>query len=975
MSTKITLKRIALVVVSVLGLGFLSAAPSNAAAGFSSSMSLGWSATTVVVGTQTNVDSVAGLFYVDIANDSTGTLRNGLATDTTESLTVTVSADPDGEGGTRATTDLKLKPVRVDTTVASGALKVLGTQMAGSDADSWLAQELIFTGDTASRFESSNFTRISSGNSAAGSSNRYWFAVAPVAGKLATVTGAGKYTLSIRLDNNDGTTRSATATIRFVSTVNDAGAVITVSATGSQIAGESTTYNANQAWSATLRDADGGRIQIGKGVDTQMYYERIPVLDARIVSSTDAVLEQMDTVTDTGTAGVDHVATTSETTNPAALLAARTALDGVYGITNYTDASNLYGTSTTNKLLVRLLNSDKTGSATITTFAATTLVAANTTVALTGTGVRPADTLATLIDTDESISYNLPLTNKSVTLSIDVGSTVGAAIVSDVDWTANYATADVTPASDTKVTNYTDADGAFTVTLTNANPLAGAQATVTLTGYTGATDNVNTITINWVAAAASSITVVEPVSGAHQVLKGTTTFSLSVRDQFNNPVADAVVQPSLSSTSSNYSATTTYATVKSGATGIATWSLTDAKAVADGTDAVTFTVIGVSGVSTSYTITYKATVATVGSFLTYYQHDFDSTTASDITTAVPTTGIYTSAGAGLPMVIARNLSFDLVSGYDDNSSSVENDAFTIKVRALTSAGIAAAGASVTVTASTGGHIVGVDGLPTSTRTFAVPASGDITFAVLATAPGAIKWTITSGTKSAEVVANIATPTQANARFITITGGTTGSAFGEGVPVSVAVTDRYGNGVSGVTLTLAASGVGSFAGGATTQSFTTDATGKYTFLATSNVAAGGTGTYSATAGNAGDATSLIGYVGATAVDSTLKAGNSTASASVTFAAGVNPTVAAAEAATDAALEAIDAANAATDAANLAAEAADAATVAAEEARDAADSATAAVEALASEVATLIAGLKAQITTLANTVAKIAKKVKA
>ena len=88
-----------------------------------------------------------------------------------------------------------------------------------------------------------------------------------------------------------------------------------------------------------------------------------------------------------------------------------------------------------------------------------------------------------------------------------------------------------------------------------------------------------------------------------------------------------------------------------------------------------------------------------------------------------------------------------------------------------------------------------------------------------------------------------------------------------------------------------------------------------------------------------------------------------------------TTAAAEAATDAAAEAIDAANAATDAANLAAEAADAATVAAEEARDAADAATAAVEELATQVATLMAALKAQITTLANTVAKIAKKVKA
>jgi len=98
-------------------------------------------------------------------------------------------------------------------------------------------------------------------------------------------------------------------------------------------------------------------------------------------------------------------------------------------------------------------------------------------------------------------------------------------------------------------------------------------------------------------------------------------------------------------------------------------------------------------------------------------------------------------------------------------------------------------------------------------------------------------------------------------------------------------------------------------------------------------------------------------------------------STSFAVSGGAAVEAAEAASDAAAEAIDAANAATDAANLAAEAADAATVAAEEARDAADAATAAVEELATQVATLMAALKAQITTLANTVAKIAKKVKA
>ena len=123
-------------------------------------------------------------------------------------------------------------------------------------------------------------------------------------------------------------------------------------------------------------------------------------------------------------------------------------------------------------------------------------------------------------------------------------------------------------------------------------------------------------------------------------------------------------------------------------------------------------------------------------------------------------------------------------------------------------------------------------------------------------------------------------------------------------------------------------------------------------------------------------------GVVTLTSTLGTTNSNLSAALqattlasSFTVGASSAEKAAEAAADAAAEAIDAANAATDAANLAAEAADAATVAAEEARDAADAATAAVEELATQVATLMAALRAQITTLANTVAKIAKRVRA
>jgi hypothetical protein len=131
-----------------------------------------------------------------------------------------------------------------------------------------------------------------------------------------------------------------------------------------------------------------------------------------------------------------------------------------------------------------------------------------------------------------------------------------------------------------------------------------------------------------------------------------------------------------------------------------------------------------------------------------------------------------------------------------------------------------------------------------------------------------------------------------------------------------------------------------------------------------------------AANAATAAANAATAAANAATAAAKAGETAAVAEAQAAtAAAKAATAAAEAATDAAAEGIDAANAATDAANLAAEAADAATVAAEEARDAADAATAAVEELATQVATLMAALKAQLTTLANTVAKIAKKVKA
>jgi hypothetical protein len=191
-------------------------------------------------------------------------------------------------------------------------------------------------------------------------------------------------------------------------------------------------------------------------------------------------------------------------------------------------------------------------------------------------------------------------------------------------------------------------------------------------------------------------------------------------------------------------------------------------------------------------------------------------------------------------------------------------------------------------------------------------------------------------------------------------------------VTATVKDAYGNGVPGVSVDFSRTGAGYFGNGLGSTTVNTSAAG------TAEVIVTGAATVTATINKdvytqSDDLAGYMGNVATATANAGVPAGVNTVSVATNGAA--NPIADAANAASDAAAEAIDAANAATDAANLAAEAADAATVAAEEARDAADAATAAVEELAASFNSLVASVKAQITTLANTVAKIAKKVRA
>ena len=956
MSTKTTLKRIALVAVSALGFGLLSVIPASAA-GYTSAISLSTTSLTVVNGgVESNAE--AGFFYVDTTNlDGATSTADGL--ESGETMTVFVSAAPTGQ----AVGDLDVQPVTIGDTVAANFTAV-------TDGVTYShTYTLPDTGDTIAEYESNNnsWDATPAKNNEA---NRYWFAVYPAADTKAT--GLGEYTITVRVLNGNSAALERTLKVKFVETIADAGATLSLAKVGNVTTGDAYAFTANTSMTATLKDANSGRVVEGIAATGAARTAWAPTLNAALLDSAGAVITADSlSIADTGATGVDHLCTATTCgdvvsggitgTLSAALLAAG---NGVYGVT----AGSALTASASNaaKLRVRVTNTAVSSTLAISIVANTSAAAASTAVTASATGLIPAHTVPRTVSSN-ALTYTVPASTADVSLSIDTNGAAGDIFSVKTTWSGTYATASVTPA-DATTTNYTAGeDGKFTLALRNSSDMNGGTATVVITGFAAIADKV-TLTIKWEAPVPTTVSFTAPTASVFVKTKSATVFTAIVTDQFGNAVSGARVQPALSG--ANNPDSDTYAPLTTDANGLVSYTVTDTLALADETDAVTFTAIGYSSATNSRSITYKSTLPVVSTMSFFFNQDFSDATAADITAAVPSAGIMDGT-SGVTMVIARNLSRDLRA----NTEEATNDMVAIRIRNLTSAGASATGASVTLTAGTGGHVLNNSGLPATSNTQAVDSDGDVFFRILATAPGTITFTATSGTASSTFKLVVKDPTNEAGRTVGVSGAKTGTANGDGVPVTATIKDRYGNGVSGVTLIVTASGVGSIAGGATSQSFTTDANGTYTFLATTAVAAGGNATYSVRASNATDASSAAGFSGSTPVDSTLAAGVVSATHSISFAAGTNASQAAAEAASDAAAEAIDAANAATDAANLAAEAADAATVAAEEARDAADAATAAVEELATQVATLMAALKAQITTLANTVAKIAKKVRA
>jgi len=1002
MSTKTTFKRIALVTVAALGFGMLSSvSPATAAPSTALNVAVGPNgATSLTVVTASGVPKA--LVRIDVTAADTGTAGTPKGLQLGETITASVTGVPTsvtaktllangGKLGETATavgagySDFIMLESRgqtsgvpgltADTTskwtdwtkladsVTLGTVLDTVTNSAAQAADGFITQEN-------TRFTNMDSNRNLANNTTVAS---YYVTIAPRSG--ATVLDQGAYTFSFQLVDANGVVRGTkTVKIDFVSAASKSDAVLewTTAGTFRTATALATTDATGYAAYAklALTNRDGGLVRLNDG---QAPVPTVSIQDLALTPVADTLTGTVS-VSDTGTAGLDFG---SESTTTGVGGGSLKSQDGVYGVKYAAlpaTATSADGTTQTYQFWAAYGNATFATKA-LTLFSATATASyLDTDVLVTADGMKAADQLVIADDADATYNWTVPTTTKTATFKFYIqnsSDTAVAAALLTVTPTWFLASTGVgTPATSTTGTVYTtDSNGLITVSVTNSAPVDTAKLTLVLTGAAAFGINKYTASITWAAPVATTIQIADPLSGVHVLSGSTNVTTVIVKDQFGNPVSGQSVNVTIpSTTSTKYSATTTIPAITTGANGTATYSLTGGTVTTTvKSDGITFQCAPTAcGTAQTMTYNYVATLPAVATMSAYHNLSW----GSDASTLTPATGIYATGTTKLILEDARNISKAMSTTSDANTT---NDEVNLRFYALAAGSVAAEGAVVTVTAGDGGHILDAAGLPVKSRNFLVTSTGYTgNIQVLATKTGAITFTATSGTVSATasiwVEGRVNTDNSNTAgRFVTVTAAKTGSANGSGVPVTVAVTDRYGNPVSGVDLNVVASGVGSFMGGSITNSFKTDASGSYTFLANTVVSEGGVAKFTATTGTAGSFSSAAGYVGATEVDATLAAGNSSASAEITFAAGSSATDVA-QAATDAAAEATDAANAATDAANAAAEAADAATAAAQDAADA-------VAALSTQVSEMVNALKKQITALTNLVIKIQKKVKA
>jgi len=496
MSTKTTFKRIALVAVAALGFGMLSVVPSNAATALS--MSLSSTSITVVGGAS---GSSKALVAVTVTSDTTNVGLSG-----TEQVKFSLVGVPTNVTTTRTLANSKA------TNSNAGEITFLETKGQSEDANinfaTFTADDAMASGEGTDGIikaaNSSVQNASGSGTTADGDlkkSKTYTMAILCAT----TCIDQGVWTIAVDLMSDSSSILSRqTIKIDFVTEAADSGALLTATSTGSWYLGAIPTVanmNTNLNIVGTIRNRDGGAIRANDGT------ELLPSAVAKDASTT-AIFQTL-TVTGTNTAEYGYSATRADNT--------AFSNDGNFTIFH---ASAWTAAKGPNVITVRYGLSSATASVSLLSLGAAT---AASSVSVSATGQAVIEPTAN--------NFTVPLSAKTVTYKAK-GATPGSAYVATVTY-SNVAAGDQSPVDATPTTVYADANGEVVVTITNANPIDKAKATVNLKGFatTQPTDQV----INWTKSKAATVSV--SLNGAYFALKSANDFTATVTDSFGAPVA------------------------------------------------------------------------------------------------------------------------------------------------------------------------------------------------------------------------------------------------------------------------------------------------------------------------------------------------------------------------------------------------------------------------------------------------------
>jgi len=867
MSTKTTIKRIALVAVSALGLGVLtSVAPASAASSTPTALTVG-TIPTAQVGV-VNTTPVTVTFPVSTGGSDTF------------SVNVRVTSAPAGSQYRSLTTNLVSGVAASGNTVAAKLAIALP-----STATSLLTTNTALT-------DSVTVASIYTSSAVAGIAGSQSFNISftpDVAGAYTLLVSTHGQSNGVVYNSGAGYPYAAgDASVSYnVTTASPVSSVVLSSVTGTAIAGGSN-YS---IFKATIKDSTGLAAQLATGETIRVYGSSVPS-GTLVVCAYQSPTTSGTCTTQTTTS--EYTLSSSDFTNGIAYL-------GVSNTAAETAVLTAVGTG--------LLASTVTGNLSVVTKTAST-VAASATIA---DSTAQAAAIALGTGGHSAVSGTYASTASKAATSHAYKVTFGTSATTSGDYVnaavtdtsgkitgvkgASYSSAIATYCTATSCTDGKYANLSYTATLSTA----GQSFAVTIGG--------STLTVTSATAAVTALTPTNPTATSlRQTDGGSTALTLQVTDQFGAAMASEVV--TVATTGRNASTTST--TLVSDANGYITYTRADAgtSASANKVDTVTFTSSSVTSVTKVFTITYgSTTVSTI-----------TCTSGAELDTATSVTYRDISSDDGAE---AGAASLCTVTVKDANGAAMVGVPVTTTT---TSAGAAVLSTSATLYTGADGTVAPkVYAWTTGQKTFTVTA-GTVTSTEKVNYHQSTAAEVRS--ISATVTGNSIFVT-AKDRFGNVVPGvriygtrTGGGTFGGGAATANAITSDsavddanegiaefiYNPGATEATLKF------QVASAADTPS----ATYGYTSAVKGSSDDGTTALTAYVAGTALKAEVGVGSsfdaAGVNIVSVTMPAATGTSTDAV-----------------DAANEATDAANAATDAANAAAEAADAATAAAQDAQ--------------------------------------------